>query len=71
MRRGPQLIEQTEKRWKLCELIGVLMIFSGFATAFFGAGFHSVLVAAFGLATMLFGIGPYVIGRFGAWWHHG
>jgi hypothetical protein len=66
-RRAPprvQTVEQTSKRWKGLQVIGVCLIPLGCLA--------SVAIApeiGFGLGMV--GLAVYVYGRMAAWWHHG
>jgi uncharacterized membrane protein HdeD (DUF308 family) len=57
------LIEQTAKKWKKIQLIGVLL---------FVIGGVAMLVSPNGFTILMFfaGAGVFLYGKFGAWWHH-
>lgn len=73
--RRVQTIEQTSKKWKLIQAIGVAGIILG-ACLFFGAmipetpGWRMVLAyAGIGVGVLSFPV--YLVGRIGGWWYHG
>jgi hypothetical protein len=68
-------IQQTGKKWKgllllakLCGWFSVYLIFSPFLG---GAPFDPHYVGVTAGLLIIAAIGLGVIGRFGAWWHHG
>jgi hypothetical protein len=80
----PQLIELTSKKWKVVQLVGVLMtigpimvmcaIFAFFISDTANGGKHPV-AEVFAMLSLLTGliVGPttFIAGRLGAWWNHG
>jgi hypothetical protein len=79
----PQIIEQTAKKWKLLQLVGLLLTVVGglfFVLTLFllpppaelGSGVRPIVImAAFAFIIFLAGLTIYTIGRTAAWWHHG
>ena len=59
----PHLIEQTAKRWKLVQLVGVLVACVG-ASLLWAWPWPA-------RCAMLFVIATYITGRMLAWWNHG
>lgn len=67
--REPILIEQTAKRWKTVQAVGVGLLLFGLLlmpTILGGAG-HPYAVAMM-LTT---GVSTWITGRIGGWWHSG
>lgn len=56
-------IQQTAKKYKLMQTIGMLLIVAGVAGMFF--------LALYSGAAVVLGILLYAAGRWLAWWHHG
>jgi uncharacterized membrane protein HdeD (DUF308 family) len=59
-----QTIQATAKKWKAIQIGGGLIALVGVVLAFTGAGTVSLVPAAIGFAVL-------IVGRIGAWWHHG
>jgi len=64
----PIQIESTAKKWKLLQLIGVVIVLAGLGSCMMSlaseqGGAGSAVLFAIG---MLF----LAVGSFGAWWHH-
>jgi glucokinase len=58
-----QTIEKTGKKYKKAQLIGGICLGLGFAFLYNDShGWASIL--------LLTGLGSYLYGRMGAWWHH-
>ena len=70
-----QTIEKTGKRWKLLILFGTILMISGLTSCILGSAeaTDSTETASLGTGFLLFfgGFAIAVIGKFGAWWHHG
>jgi RNA polymerase subunit RPABC4/transcription elongation factor Spt4 len=71
----PQLIEQTSKKWKAVQVIGVPLALIGIVVAMLTARGHTGLEATtgfwIGLVIACIGAGVALAGAIGAWWHHG
>ncbi len=67
----PQVTEQTAKRWKLAQLVGVLLIVAGSVAGMIAAQSESATGSGFAVLAFLFGLPTWIAGRFGAWWYHG
>ncbi|OGC00106.1 hypothetical protein A2V82_16330 [candidate division KSB1 bacterium RBG_16_48_16] len=61
-----QVIEATGKKWKMMQVVGILLMLGGCSTMFDKNMNHGLSAGAFGIGFWLF-IGA----RVGAWWHHG
>lgn len=70
-----QTIEKTGKRWKVLILFGTILMISGLTSCILRSAeaTESSDTASLGLGLLLFfgGFTIAIIGRFGAWWHHG
>jgi uncharacterized membrane protein YvbJ len=71
---GPRVvtIQETSKRWKKLQLLGMIGVpvcFIGIMSSA-GADQPSEGAAVFWVLGLLASIGAYIYGRFGAWWHH-
>ncbi|MHC4064360.1 MAG: hypothetical protein ACYSUI_07655 [Planctomycetota bacterium] len=67
----PVVVEQTAKRWKLLQGLGVLGLVCGCVPLFLGFGLESSVMRVFGGIAMATGLTSYIVGRSMAWWHHG
>lgn len=71
----PQLIEQTAKKWKVIQVIGVVVALCGIVFAMLGARGQNGPEATprfwIGLVIACIGAGVAIAGAIGAWWHHG
>ena len=63
-----QTIEQTSKRYKLHQLLSVLLIIVGVVVIFTGGSGGE---ATFGVLAIVVGLIWYITNRFATWWHHG
>lgn len=59
-----QLIERTSKKWKALQLLGLVVLCLGLATAI-------RMDAVVGLVIIVAGLSVRAFGRFFAWWNHG
>jgi hypothetical protein len=64
-----QVIEQTSKKWKIWKIWATILLVLGIIVAMLGAESEGGKFFAFLL--ILAGTVCYMIGAFGAWWHHG
>ena len=71
-----QTVEQTGKKWKLCQLLGAIPTFLGIGfcylgiyPAMLGSSLSLKLVIGGGIMAAL-GFGLYLYGRLGEWWNH-
>jgi DNA-directed RNA polymerase subunit N (RpoN/RPB10) len=74
--RYAQLIEQTHKRWKVYELVGVPLLLLGvvaLCVVFGTVNDRGVLLLGSVICVMLIATGliMWAVGRLGGWWHHG
>jgi len=85
--RRPQLVELTDKKWKLLQAKGMIITGLSFSCLIGWCIIHgtaatheelvsgpSTLAVAFlwvDLLVLAVGVGFYIYGRLGAWWHHG
>ncbi|MFZ1934532.1 MAG: hypothetical protein WCB27_08050, partial [Thermoguttaceae bacterium] len=76
----PVLVELTEKKWKMWQLVGWCVAIPSFlvAAACFLLGLAAdrvspamVIIGSVAVIVMLLGIGAYAYGAINAWWHHG
>lgn len=68
---NPTEIEATGKEWKSIQLFSVLGVIFGMIIFFVGAAKSSNGAMGFGVICFLGGLIGFMIGRIGAWWHHG
>lgn len=72
----PLLIEQTEKRWKMLQALGLLIFFSSIILCICWAAIFQPIswITISGIVLLLFpcvtGCIMYVVGRFCGWWYH-
>lgn len=65
-----QLIEQTGKQWKVIQLLGFLVCIVGVVVSCGSLGAENTFKLP-GFLILLAGLIVFMLGRFGAWWHHG
>lgn len=65
---APDVIEETGKRWKRQQILGVCGVLLGGLVAMVGAGETWALVLGVTMAGT--GLVVYMAARIGAWWHH-
>jgi len=68
---APTTIEATGKRWKLLQLVGVVLLVISVPTCVAGANADSDPAIGVGMVLGMAGFALYVLGRTGAWWFHG
>jgi len=74
---APTLIEQTAKRWKSVQILGAVLMLLGlvlglvflYTTKVSDSSVRPVLACL--VPFLVAGVSVYVVGRVGAWWHHG
>jgi Flp pilus assembly protein TadB len=69
-RRGTVTTQQTGKRFKAAQLVGVLMICIGMVWLIVGAQAETPAVGA-PVVLFILGFIVYLVARFRAWWSHG
>ena len=69
--KQPIVTEQTAKKWKMLQLLGVVGILLGSAVAAFGFTSDSPSGVVIGVIILVLASPLYAFGRFLAWWHHG
>ena len=67
----PVVTERTAKTWKVYELVGVLLILASIPCCLAVRYAQSDLWGLLGFTACPLGVLCYVVGRVGAWWHHG
>jgi len=65
------LTEQTAKKYKFYQLIGVLILLLSIALSFLGLSVGIDWVTYFAGVGGILGVAVYGTGRFLSWWHHG
>lgn len=68
---APTVIEQTGKGWKKVQLWGALAFFGGVVMAVVSASSSSPGPIALFAFVAIGGVVTMIVGRVGAWWHHG
>lgn len=75
MQRQPIVIEKTDKTWKAAQLIGIaatlISVFGGLAASQMPGDTDQIVCCVIFALGLIFGLGMWIIGRFGAWWFHG
>lgn len=65
-----QTIQQTSKKYKLAQAIGVLLTVSAMPLVLIGANSSSQNTSTAGILCFIVGPCIYFAGRFGAWWNN-
>jgi hypothetical protein len=67
--QSPILIEQTNKKWKLIELVSWIAIIFGAVASLVAIGKNNS-ASGISFACLIIGIIGAIIGQFGSWWNH-
>ncbi|MEK6608209.1 MAG: hypothetical protein AABZ30_11145 [Myxococcota bacterium] len=65
------VIEQTGKKWKRLQVLGTIGAITGIPIACAGFASDSSTGGTLGIGAVVLGFIVFLIGRIGAWWHHG
>lgn len=71
LRGGATLIEQTAKNWKKVQAVGIVLMLLAPVSMLVIAYTSSADVFLAVVPLLVLGVVVHLVGRFGAWWHHG